>query len=696
MYIYELKNNDIRFVKGVGERRAFLFHKLNIYSEYDLLNHFPFRYEDRRNVSSIRNLIEGVWQTISGEVVAYDYFNWRRRRKVLKILISDNTGVVSLVCFNRNYLKDVLKKGSKVFVSSNKFMFRYNEFQTYDFDFEIIDDEESKENVHTKRIVPIYHTTENLQVKFLRKLIYNELKNILPSVDEHLPENIKEKFHLPEFKKALYKIHFPGNFKESDIARKRLAFDKLFILELNMAREKKNITEVKKVQKYEKDTISNNFIENLPFQLTGDQMKAIAEIKNDMKSNKIMNRLLMGDVGSGKTLVALSTALLALENNYQAAFMVPTEILAKQHYNNIKKLLENFDLEVLLLTGKQKLSDKKNINEKIKNNSKTLIIGTHALIQEDVEFNNLSYIIIDEQHRFGVNQRAELHLKGNHPDVLVMTATPIPRTLSLTVYGDLDISIIKEMPPGRMPIVTKWFTNNKLNEVYLFLKKEMDMNHQIYVVYPLVKESEKMDLKDAETMYMKFKKEIFANYNIGLIHGQMKKAEKDETMEKFRKGEINLLVATTVIEVGVDVANATVMVVEHAERFGLSQLHQLRGRIGRSDLQSYCILLTGVKLTDETKKRMRAMVRYNDGFKLAEIDLEIRGPGEIMGTRQTGLPNLAPADLINDVKILETAKKEAFNIIDEDVHLIKYPELQDFLRYEFSKDADKLNYISIS
>ncbi len=693
MFIYELKGYNIRFVKGVGEKRASLLHKLNIFNLYDLLNYFPFRYEDRRQVVKIIDLQEGVWQTIEAEVIGYDFFKGYNKRKVLKIIVSDKTSYLSLICYNRDFLKNILKKGTKVFISSNKFVYKFNEFQTAEFDYEIIDKDDDI-NIHTRRIVPIYHLTENITMKYLRKLIYQQLHKNLSDIEDYLPDRIKKKYNLPEYKNSLYKIHFPSNFKEKDIARKRLAFDKLFLIELNLAREKKKIVSVPKKQKYVNDKLGNKFIESLPFNLTEDQIKSIAEIKDDMKSDKIMNRLLMGDVGSGKTLVALITSLLAVENNYQVAFMVPTEILAVQHYNNIKKLLKDFDIDIFLLTGKQKLSEKREIQEKILENKKGIIIGTHALIQDDIEFNNLAYIIIDEQHRFGVKQRAKLHLKGNSPDVLVMTATPIPRTLSLTIYGDLDISLIKTMPPGRKDIITKWFSHSKIEKVYQFLRSEMEKKHQVYVVYPLVKESEKLDLKAAEEMYREFKDKIFKDFKVGMIHGKLKKEEKDKVMSEFREGKIDLLVSTTVIEVGVDVANATVMVIEHAERFGLAQLHQLRGRIGRSDLQSYCILLTSDRISEDTKKRMKAMVKYSDGFKLAEIDLELRGPGEIMGTRQSGMPDLAPADLLNDLKILEFARKEAFEIVEENPDLDKYKPLREYLKNEFY--SDDLNYIKIS
>ncbi len=691
MFLSEL-DKDIKYIKGVGEYRSLLFKKLNIFKLSDLLTFYPFRYEDRRNLTKIRNLKKGEWQTVFGKVIGYDKFHYRLG-SVLKILIADDTGVLSLICYNRNYLKKVLPKDTKVFVSSPRFEYKYNEFQTSEFDFEVLsDDNDEMINIHTNRIVPIYHSTEKLSSKFIRRIIYVELNKVIKDIDDPLPEYIKKKYNLKDFSLALYKIHFPADFKEIEIVRQRLAFDRFFILELMLALNKKRISIVAKERRYSNDTLREQFIKSLPFELTSDQNKSIQDILHDMKSEKVMNRLLMGDVGSGKTLVAVSAALLAVENGYQAAVMAPTEILSVQHYNNIKRYLDKFDIPVLLLTGKQKQSEKKELLDKIENETGQIIIGTHALIQEKVKFKRLGLIVIDEQHRFGVMQRASLHLKGDTPDVLVMTATPIPRSLALTVYGDLDISLIKEMPPGRKPILTKWYSASKVSQVYQFLKEQMELKHQVYVVYPLVSESDKMDLKDAESMYENFKKEIFPEFNIGLIHGQMKKEIKEETMNKFRAGEIDLLVATTVIEVGVDVANASVMVIEHSERFGLAQLHQLRGRIGRSDIQSYCILVTSPKLTEEAKIRMKAMVSYQSGFKLAEIDLELRGPGEMMGIKQTGMPDLSPANLIRDTKILDAAKKEAFELVDKDSEFKGYPNLLLSLKSEFK---DRVNLIKV-
>lgn len=692
MRFNELKKQDIRYVKGVGERKSAFFNKLNIYSLYDLLNFFPFRYEDRTKLKKINQIHTDEWQSIYGTVLGYDYFKAFGRKRVLKIFVGDDTGHISLICYNRNFLKNILKKEMKVFISSNKFTNKYNELQTSDFDYEIIDSDESEtDHIHTKRIVPIYHSTENLSGRFIRTLVFRELKHVISDIKDIIPNHIKKKYKLQDFNKCLYKLHFPADLNEVDVVRRRLAFDRFFFLELILALHKKQITLKEKKQKYDNEVQYNKLLKQLPFSLTDDQNHVLKEILFDLKNNIPMNRLLMGDVGSGKTVVALLAALLGIDNDLQVAFMAPTEILATQHYNNIKNLLLNFNIEVTLLVGKQKVKEKQETLKKIKSGDSHIIVGTHALIEEQVVFHNLGLIIIDEQHRFGVMQRARMHLKADNPDVLVMTATPIPRTLSLTVYGDLDISMIKELPPGRKPIRTLWYKENHLDEVYQFLREEMKKKHQIYVVYPLVKESEKMDLKDAETMYINFCHHIFKDFNIGLIHGQMKKEEKSNIMDDFRNGKLDLLVSTTVIEVGVDVANASVMVIEHAERFGIAQLHQLRGRIGRGDISSTCILITGYKLTQEGRERMKSMVKYNDGFKLAEIDLRLRGPGEIMGTKQTGLPDLKPANLLEDQKILETARKEAFDLIDQDPQLTENTDLKEYLKNESYEGLDLIN-----
>ena len=694
----QFKKTPIKYVKGIGENRGLLFEKLDITNLYQLLTYYPYRFENRKNLITIKQLqFNNEWQTIFGTVIGYDEFRLRGTKKVLKILIADDTGYLSLVCYNRNFLKKILQKEMKVYLSSSRFIYKYNEIQTSDFDYEIVSNEEPEdketENIHTNRIVPIYHTTENLSIKLIRTVIFNQLKKVINDIEDPLPVDIKEKYKLKELSLSLYKMHFPADLKEIEIVRQRLAFDRFFYLELILALNKKQAVLKKKQQKYELNTFSENFLQQLPFQLTNDQQRCINEIQGDMHSEKIMNRLLMGDVGSGKTIVALVAALLVIENGFQTAFMVPTEILAQQHYLNLKRILAPMNIEVGLLIGKLKASEKKKVLEQIKNGELNIIIGTHALIEENVVFHKLGFIIIDEQHRFGVLQRANLHLKANTPDILVMTATPIPRTLSLTVYGDLDISVIKEMPKGRLPIKTFWYHQNKLDEVFAFLREQMKKGQQIYVVYPLVSESDKVDLKDAETMYQQFKNFVFKEFNIGLIHGQMKKEEKDQVMAQFRENKINLLVATTVIEVGIDVANASVMVIEHAERFGIAQLHQLRGRIGRGEHQSYCLLITSYKTSDEARQRMQALVKYQDGFKLAEIDLELRGPGELMGTKQTGLPDLKPADLIKDQKILEIARKEAFEIVTCDSALSNYPQLKEYL---INEEYNELSLIKVS
>lgn len=684
MLLNQLKNKPIQYVKGVGEKRSVLFHKLEIRNLYDLLTYYPYRYENRKNLTRIRDLkFNGEWQTVFGTVIGYDEFKAFRFKKVLKIMIADETGHLSLICYNRHFLKNVLKQETKIFLSSCRFVKRYNEVQTAEFDYEAVGEEDEEFlNIHTNRIVPIYRTTEALSVRMIRSLIYRQLKELAGSIEDPLPEELRQKYRLKELPLCLYKIHFPASPEEVEIVRRRLAFDRFFFFEMVLALIKQQTILKEKKQRYGEKGLTAAFRSGLPFTLTADQEKCLTGILEDMNSAKMMNRLLMGDVGSGKTIVALISALHAVQSGYQAAFMVPTEILAQQHFLNITRLLKGLDVQTDLLISKLKAGEKKRVLESIGKGESDIVIGTHALIEEAVKFANLKYVIIDEQHRFGVLQRAQLHLKAETPDILVMTATPIPRTLSLTVFGDLDISVIREMPPGRKPITTLWYRENRIDEVYQFLRERMRAKEQVYVVYPLVSESDKVNLKDAQTMYMKFKKQIFRDFEVGLIHGQMKREEKEEVMARFRNNDINLLVATTVIEVGVDVANASVMVIEHAERFGIAQLHQLRGRIGRSGLKSTCILVTGFKLTEEAVSRMRALLEHSSGFLLAEKDLELRGPGELMGTRQSGLPDLKPARLLEDRNILEAARGEAFELVRSDPDLSGREKLKEYLMNE--------------
>jgi ATP-dependent DNA helicase RecG len=532
------------------------------------------------------------------------------------------------------------------------------------------DDDPTLKAIHVGRRVPVYRRLNDLRPKQLREIIHATLTAIPDeAIAETLPADLIKRQRLITRNAALREIHFPSDKAPLDEfenarspAHRRLIFEELFWMALGLALKRgQRIRESKGAKIKIDDAIKKRIASVLPFKLTEAQRKVVKEIFRDMKTGAPMNRLLQGDVGSGKTIVALIAMLTAMENDYQSALMVPTEILAEQHARNLKRLLAKSPYRIELLSGSLKAADKKRLHQAMANGEVNAVVGTHALIQESVSFKNLGLVVIDEQHRFGVMQRAELRARGMNPDVLVMTATPIPRSLAMTVYGDLDVSIIDEMPPGRTPIVTKVFADNAddRKEVKQLLAREVRAGRQIYVVYPLVEESEKMDLRDATKRYEYLRDKVFPKFSVGLLHGRMKPEEKEEVMRRFVKGEIQILVSTTVIEVGVDVPNASVMVVEHAERFGLSQLHQLRGRVGRGAEQSYCVLLASDKQTDVARERLGIMEETNDGFKIAEKDLEIRGPGELMGTRQAGLPEFRIANLVRDLDILQAARREA-------------------------------------
>jgi ATP-dependent DNA helicase RecG len=520
------------------------------------------------------------------------------------------------------------------------------------------------------------------------------------SAKEMLPEPIVEKYSLMPVSEALFEVHFPTREKDISVlnrgtsaAHRRMSFEELFALELGLALRKLGLSAEKKGIRFEpRDRLESELRKNLPFTLTGAQERVVAEIRRDMTRDRPMNRLVQGDVGCGKTVVAMVAALLAVENGYQAAIMAPTEILAEQHYRNMSVMAGPLGVSVRSLTGGRKKKEKEAVLGEIESGAAHIVVGTHALIEAQVMFHRLGLAVIDEQHRFGVMQRSTLTSKGYEPDVLVMTATPIPRTLALTVYGDLDVSVIDEMPPGRSPVVTRLFFENRRAEAYRFIESELGKGRQVYVVYPLVEETEKSDLKAATEMAEHLQKDIFPSRRIGLLHGRMKAAEKEAVMAAFKSGETQLLVSTTVIEVGVDVANATVMVIEHPERFGLAQLHQLRGRVGRGGHQSFCVLMGPRMFAEEARERLSAFARTNDGFRIAEEDLRIRGPGEFFGTRQSGLPDLRAANIIRDQDLLESARTEAFDLVQQDPKLENHPLLRELLR---SKWQGRLGLISV-
>ena len=665
---------EIQYASGIGPRRAAkLITELNIRNVRDLLEYYPRDYLDRGHFRSIYEVGRtGEYETIQGAVVNQSQFTPNRKgaQAVGKIAIYDQTGVAQLVNFGRRvgYLKGLLKVGAQVVVSG-KFTRRNNEIQTTDFEFEVLEAEDA-DLIHTGRIVPKYALTAKLTQRMLRQWTKTLLDNYAGDYPEILPLDIRQQNQLIDRCTAIQEIHFPSSEGYKDAARRRLAFDEFFLLELGLELKKQRWkTEEKGVAFQVEGELLNRFIEALPFQLTAAQERVIEEIKSDMASVQAMNRLLQGDVGSGKTIVGAIATLCAIQSGYQGALMVPTEILAEQHTYNLSELFEPLGLKVVLLKSDLPKAERDEALAAIADGSAHVVVGTHALIQEGVEFHQLGLVIIDEQHRFGVMQRATLRDKGTTPDVLVMTATPIPRTLALTIYGDLNVSVIDELPPGRRKITTRWVREKDREKLYAQIEKEVQRGRQAYIVYPLVEESEKLEeIKAATEMADHFQTHVFPHLRVGLLHGRMRSMEKQEVMGHFKNKQIDILVSTTVIEVGIDVPNASLMVIENAERFGLSQMHQLRGRVGRGTHKSSCHLISSPR-TDDGISRIKAMTRTNDGFELAEADLEIRGPGEFFGTRQSGLPDFKIANILRDGSLLEVAKSEANRLAKMDPNL---------------------------
>ncbi len=681
-------DTPIQFVTGVGPRIANLLAKLDIFTISDILNHFPRRHEDRTSFTKISQLRHGECATIHGKIIAVDNIQTRSKLILTKVAVDDGTGIVVLTWFNQKYRKDQFLKlrGREIVAYGNVQSGRWGveigspEWEVYN---------PKGDSLSTGRIVPIYPLTEGLFQDTIRKIVRFLVDHYIHLIEETLPEELRNRLDLMDIQEAIANIHFPESPQALDAARKRLVFEELFLLQLALAMRKHGF-EMPGCGISHKipDGFNDELRRVFPFELTNAQKRVIQEIISDMNKPAAMNRLLQGDVGSGKTAIAVAAMLLAVRNGYQAALMAPTEILAEQHYIGISKFFENlsiFDVPTGLLTGSLRAKQRRLVLEKIESGEIKIAVGTHALIQEGVNFNRLGLVIVDEQHRFGVLQRAALAEKGLNPDILVMTATPIPRTLTLTLYGDLDISILDEMPPGRKPIRTHWKQIGERKKVYEALRKLIDQGSQAYVVCPLIEESEKLQARAATELADYLANEMFPDLRIGLLHGSMKTDEKDAIMSAFRNHEIDILVSTTVIEVGVDVPNATCMVIEDADRFGLAQLHQLRGRVGRGNDQSYCVLICEGN-SEDSIKRMQIMSSTNDGFIIAEEDLKLRGPGEFYGTRQSGMPSLKIADIFRDIPILEVARKEAFDIIADDPSLEKpeYRELRRILSQKYS------------
>ncbi len=660
------------YVKGVGPARAAMLEAKGLKTVEDLLTYAPFRYEDRSNVKPVRALAPGEMATVLAEVRSAKVSGFRRRNLGLfEASFTDSSGEVLLgKWFHGAYLADVLTPGLKVSLYGKV------EWDSYSGglvmmhpEYEILSgDEEGDASIHTGRVVPIYEAAGRVTTRHLRNLLHRILETLAPVADP-LPARILAQLKLPDHWSAIRALHFPppesdlrllNNFRSA--AQYRLIFEEFFWLECGLELKRAKARLYPGIAFELTSRVRERILQMLPFKPTGAQKRVLKEIADAMSQPHPMYRLLQGDVGSGKTLVAAEAAIIAIENGYQVAVLAPTEILATQHYLYFKKLFHKLGYVVLLMTGSNTAREKMQLRKVVAHGLAKVIVGTHALLEPDVEFHKLGLAIVDEQHRFGVEQRQKLMEKGAHPDVVVMTATPIPRTLALTVYGDLDVSIIDELPPGRKPIVTKHVENSRIEQVYSFLRKQIVAGRQAYVVYPVIEESETQAMKAAAKMHEHLSSIVFPDLKVGLLHGKLSAEEKETAMDKFQRGETQILVSTTVIEVGVDVPNATVMLVEQAERFGLAQLHQLRGRVGRGGEQSYCILVTE-KLNQTAKERIRTLVESNDGFYIAEMDMKLRGPGEFFGTRQSGMPVLAIGNILRDSDILEIARNEAAALV---------------------------------
>lgn len=683
----ELKK-PVQFLKGVGPKVAQKFAKKDIHTIEDLLFFLPRDYEDRRHLIPISNLKEGQKAVVFGEVIKSGVV-YTSRRKVFEAQLTDGTGILLLRWFNFKefFLRNLLQSGKRVYT--------IGEVGKFGRVFEMVhpeiipEGEEDKLELELGKIVPVYSAVEGLSERQLRKIIKNAVEDYADFLENFIPREFLKKRRLLPLNLAIKKLHFPEDEKdlsllkkEESVYHKSLAYDEFFFLELALALKKSKVKKEQGISFRTDGEKVKAFLAKLPFELTSAQKRVLEEIKKDMASPVPMNRLLQGDVGCGKTVIAFIAALIAIDNGYQVAMMAPTEILAEQHYHNFRRYAQLMGVNVALLSGGVPPAKKREIHHGLATGFIDFVIGTHALFQERVEFKRLGLVIIDEQHRFGVLQRAALRekAKGITPDTLVMTATPIPRTLGLTIYGDLDLSIIDEMPKGRKPVITKLFIEYNKHKAYEAVKEELRKGHQAYVILPLIEESEKLDLKAVTTYGEELQTKFFPEFKVGILHGKMSSLEKEKIMHQFKRKEIDILVSTTVVEVGVDVPNATVMVIEHAERFGLSQLHQLRGRVGRGEAQSYCFLIAyKISMESEAYRRLQILCQTNDGFKIAEEDLKLRGPGDFLGTKQSGYLEFKKADLVKDYPILLWAREDAFSLIEKDPDLSKHPILKEEL-----------------
>ena len=651
---------EIQFIKGVGPNRATLLNKLGIFNLKDLITYFPREHEDRGNIKPISEVVHGEEALISGYPVGrMNEIRIRKNLTLCKLIVRDESGSCQITWYNQSYLKNTFKPNER-YKFFGKISRSYGKVEMQSPVFEV-----ANQTKNTGKIIPIYPLTYSLTQNTIRKIIETGLDEVEGKLEETLPDYILDKYKFYDYNTAIRQIHFPDNFESFNKARKRLVFEELFSMQLALL-SLKNKYEIKKPGiEFDKDAKMSDVINSLPFKLTGAQLRVLEEIDKDMESNKPMNRLLQGDVGSGKTVVALTAAYKAVKAGYQAVIMAPTAILATQHLESFNEILSVFNIRCELLTSGITKKKKEEMLARLANGEIDILIGTHAVLEENVEFKKLGLVVTDEQHRFGVRQRSVIVEKGNNPDVLVMTATPIPRTLALILYGDLDISIIDELPPNRKKIETFAVTKGMEQRVNNFIVKNIEEGRQCYVVCPLVEENEEIDAKSVMEIYENYKKNIFPNYRVEYLHGKMKAKEKDAIMEEFKNGNIDILISTTVIEVGVNVPNSNIMIIENAERFGLAQLHQLRGRVGRGEYQSYCILKYQGN-SEIIRERMKVITSSNDGFVISEKDLELRGSGEFFGTRQHGIPEFKIANLFEDIDMLKQAQGIAIEIIDKD------------------------------
>jgi ATP-dependent DNA helicase RecG len=681
-------STPVQFVKGIGPRLAEVLAAKGIATVDDLLHYLPFRYEDRLNPRSVAELRAGEMATVIAEVRNSGLFR-TRRMPIFQLTVGQGPTKLKCLWFNAPYLQDRFQPGQMLALYGKVEEDRDGNLQIIQPQFEVLGDineeggadeaeKKAAASLEIGRIVPIYESTGQgkLTPRWFRRTIRFALENLSPDLPDPIPAAVRAHLSLVSPREALFQVHWPDageSFTDLQSSRTpahiRLIFDELFFIELGLELKRREQKAQTGISFQLTPGVREAIKKILPFHPTAAQKRVLKEIATDMQMSCPMRRLLQGDVGSGKTIVAFQAAIIAIENGYQVALMAPTEILAQQHYFSARQILERAGYRIVLLTGSLEQDRKRDIRRHIAEGNAQLIIGTHALIQDRVEFKNLGLVVVDEQHRFGVMQRLKLMKKTDdgaktaEPDVLVMTATPIPRTLALTLYGDLDLSVLDELPPGRTPVVTRCVQDERAPEVWDFVGKQIAAGHQAYVVYPVIEEDEENELKAARQMHRELREKIFPSLHVGLLHGRLDAEEKEHVMREFQRGKIEILVATTVIEVGVDVPNATVMVIEHADRFGLAQLHQLRGRIGRGAAKSYCVLMRGSKVSEEGERRLDAMVRSNDGFQIAELDLELRGPGEFFGTKQAGIPSFRVANIIRDRQLLEAAKREAAFVI---------------------------------